>query len=416
MWLRRQNSAAKEIRVDPVGLFQRHKQIRDRQIPRKNVKPKKSKKLDVIPRVESVESMDSIITSCGNTSINIISQANNNDEETCLSLDNSNIFMMDSATELYDGYHDVTDSIITKSNAQVIEMENDSSDVANNKQNKKKQIPWRKNKEGTKFMLTLANIIYMNNGHQTIHGATEEVWESICHEFHQEDIMQGQEPVLAKTLRKKYESMLTDRNLMWVPTTDGDLEVDDEDMSDELILKKALYVMKKENSEMKVNSAKEREAKKVHREELEKISSETIAKGMTVRHHGVITTPSSDEIASTSKKPRRDSLDDIIINLLSPVVSASSTTPNKQVNFVMSKYKDMSKVRLNEGSFLKQCGLDEQDINALNLSFHTVGVIINLYKEFHGSMKEFVSNGKDMLELSPAVLSIVYVYLSSLNE
>ncbi len=89
-------------------------------------------------------------------------------------------------------------------------------------------------------MLTLANNIYMNNGHQTIHGATEEIWDKICYEFHQEDIMKGQERVLAKTLREKYEGMLTDRNVIWVPTTDGDLEVDDEDTSDdELMLKKA---------------------------------------------------------------------------------------------------------------------------------------------------------------------------------
>ena len=57
--------------------------------------------------------------------------------------------------------------------------------------------------------------------------------------------MKDQETVLAKTLRKKYEGMLTDRNLIWVPTTDADLEVDDEDMSDELMLKKALFKMKK---------------------------------------------------------------------------------------------------------------------------------------------------------------------------
>jgi hypothetical protein len=67
----------------------------------------------------------------------------------------------------------------------------------------------------------------------------------MLYEFHQEDTMKDQETVLAKTLRKKYEGMLTDRNLIWVPTTDADLEVDDEDMSDELMLKKALFKMKK---------------------------------------------------------------------------------------------------------------------------------------------------------------------------
>jgi hypothetical protein len=85
----------------------------------------------------------------------------------------------------------------------------------------------------------------MNNEHKIIHGAAEEIWETICYEFRRENIMKGQEPVLAKTLRKKYEGMLTDRNLIWVPTTDADLEVDDEDMSDELMLKKALFKMKK---------------------------------------------------------------------------------------------------------------------------------------------------------------------------
>ena len=62
-------------------------------------------------------------------------------------------------------------------------------------------------------MLKLANNIFMNNGHQTIHGATEEIWDKICYEFHQEDIMKGQEPVFANTLRKKYEGMLNDCNL-----------------------------------------------------------------------------------------------------------------------------------------------------------------------------------------------------------
>lgn len=53
----------------------------------------------------------------------------------------------------------------------------------------------------------------MNNEHKIIHGAAEEIWETICYEFRRENIMKGQEPVFANTLRKKYEGMLNDCNL-----------------------------------------------------------------------------------------------------------------------------------------------------------------------------------------------------------
>ena len=176
----------------------------------------------------------------------------------------------------------------------------------------------------------------MNNGHRPTHGSTTAIWDKICHDFHQEAVMKGKASVKPSTLKKKFESMLEDDKLLYNPCDDED----DADMDDESILRNRLFEIKTEIAEMKERVAKDKEEKAAFKAELEHISKETISKSMKTttsnkRSHGVITLTEEESIMATpAKTPKKPTLDELIENMLTPILNSSSTSSSLAISMV----------------------------------------------------------------------------------
>jgi hypothetical protein len=87
---------------------------------------------------------------------------------------------------------------------------------------------------------------------------------------------------------------------------------------------------------------------------------------------------------------------------------------NDNVEFVIKKYSNMSKLLFSNCNFFVDCGIPESEVRKMDLGYLIVESLMSVYKQSYQSIGDFYKNGT--LELPSRALSTIYTFSNDLCE